>query len=156
MKYKSVEILFSEVPDEVSLGISISGCPNQCPDCHSKFLWEDEGFLINENVLDNLILRHSGITCICILGGDQDPNYIKNLCKYIKGQHSNLKVCWYSGKTKLADDSILQYLDYLKLGPFRKECGPLTDEHTNQKFFFVINGALEDKSHLFLRRSRNS
>ena len=36
-------ITFSEVPDEISLCINISNCPIKCPDCHSKFLWENIG-----------------------------------------------------------------------------------------------------------------
>ena len=38
MKYIDTKIVFSEVPDEITLAINISGCPIHCADCHSKYL----------------------------------------------------------------------------------------------------------------------
>ena len=36
LKYANFDIVFQEVPEEVTLAINISNCPNQCPGCHSK------------------------------------------------------------------------------------------------------------------------
>lgn len=38
MKYSDAQVVFAEVPDEITLAISISGCPNRCPGCHSQHL----------------------------------------------------------------------------------------------------------------------
>ena len=43
LKYYNYMVTFSEVPDEISLCINITGCPIRCTDCHSKFLWENIG-----------------------------------------------------------------------------------------------------------------
>ena len=43
LKYANFDIVFQEVPEEVTLAINISNCPNQCPGCHSKYLWENKG-----------------------------------------------------------------------------------------------------------------
>ena len=41
MKYVSTEVVFVEIPNEITLAINISGCKIRCPDCHSKYLWDD-------------------------------------------------------------------------------------------------------------------
>ena len=43
LKYVDTKVTFSEVPDEISLCISISNCPNHCKGCHSPYLAEDIG-----------------------------------------------------------------------------------------------------------------
>ena len=42
-----------------------------------------------------------------------------------------------------------QYLDFLKLGRFRIEYGPLNDPNTNQEFYKVNNGKLYECTNLF-------
>ena len=55
LKYANYDIVFQEVPDEVTLAINISNCPNQCVGCHSKYLWRDEGYALDKDALDKLI-----------------------------------------------------------------------------------------------------
>ena len=43
MKYVDTAVTFAEIPDQICLCINISGCQFRCPDCHSKYLWEDTG-----------------------------------------------------------------------------------------------------------------
>ena len=43
MKYADSKVVFSEVPDEITLAISISNCPGTCKGCHSPWLREDIG-----------------------------------------------------------------------------------------------------------------
>ena len=43
MKYVDVKEVFAEIPDEITLAISISGCPIHCPGCHRQYLWADVG-----------------------------------------------------------------------------------------------------------------
>ena len=35
LKYAGYDIVFQEIPDEVTLAISLTNCPNRCPGCHS-------------------------------------------------------------------------------------------------------------------------
>ena len=43
LKYTNTDIVFQEIPDEVTLAVNLSGCPCHCPGCHSQYLWGDEG-----------------------------------------------------------------------------------------------------------------
>ncbi len=47
LKYVDTAIVFSEIPGEITLAINISGCPNHCQGCHSKYLWKDYGEILN-------------------------------------------------------------------------------------------------------------
>ena len=43
LKYLYTKEIFLEVPSEISLGVSITGCTIHCYGCHSRELWEDKG-----------------------------------------------------------------------------------------------------------------
>ena len=77
VKVASFDIVFQEIPGEVTLALSLSGCPCHCPGCHSPHLWEDTGEILNEELLDDLINRYKGlITCAALMGGDQAPEEV--------------------------------------------------------------------------------
>lgn len=134
IKYTTTEVVFREVPDEVTLAINISNCPIRCPDCHSKELWEDIGTKLTQVELDKLISENNGITCVAFMGGDSDPEHIEILSKAIKEHYPELKVAWYSGRDlKDIKTSNLRYLDYIKTGPYIKGF-PLDNSNTNQEF----------------------
>lgn len=141
MKYTSAEVVFREVPDEITLAIDISNCHIGCKNCHSKFLWQDIGTELTIEELDKLINNNRGITCVAILGGDSAISDVISCCKHIKER--GLKTCWYSGRF-LTPGDILKYLDFVKLGPYIEECGGLDKPTTNQRFYKVIDGELVD------------
>ena len=137
LKYLGYSIVFQEVPDEVTLAINISGCPHKCEGCHSKYLWEYEGNYISDD-LDMLIQKYQGlITCVCFMGGDSNPEEINNLAIKIKSK--NLKVGWYSGNSEISDKINIKNFDYIKIGPYLKDKGPLSDKNTNQKMYKIIH-----------------
>ena len=43
IKYTDTQIVFSEIPDEITLAINISNCQNNCPGCHSPYLKQNIG-----------------------------------------------------------------------------------------------------------------
>jgi len=132
MKYVDVKEVFSEIPDEISLAISISGCPIHCKGCHSQYLWEDVGKKLDWGSLNTLIHIHQGITCVLFMGGDQSPKEINDLAYHVK-KSTNLKVAWYSGRNIFPHEFVNKdYFDYVKLGPYDEKAGPLTSETTNQ------------------------
>lgn len=149
LKYTESEVVFKEVPDEITLAINISNCPCKCPGCHSKHLWEDIGYELNKESLDNLIKKNPGISCVSFMGGDNDPNEINNLLEFIKSEHMELKTSWYSGRTKLSDYINPMNLDYLKLGPYIENLGGLDNPNTNQRFFKNFEGKLVDITEKF-------
>ena len=133
LKYISTDIVFQEVPNEISLAISITGCPNHCPDCHSKYLWEDTGEELDELALDKEISRYKdNITCVCFMGGDRDKQTVYKLAKHVKDNYDNLKVAWYSGAREIDNDFPWSVFDYIKVGPYIQRYGPLDSANTNQ------------------------
>ena len=147
LKYVNTKITCAEIPDEISLCIEISNCPCHCKNCHSPYLAEDIGkpliykdthnnrTVINCNPLSELIEANKGITCVCLMGGDSNPEYINILGKTIKCH--KLKSAWYSGRQELSKDINLEFFDFIKLGPYIKERGPLNCKTTNQKMYKI-------------------
>ena len=141
LKYANYDIVFQEVPEEVTLAINISNCPNQCPGCHSKYLWENVGKVLDESELDRLIKQYeSGITCVCFMGGDNEPSAVADLAKRLKNSHKGLKAAWYSGKNDLPQNIQTDHFDYIKLGRYVAELGALSwlRRSKNEEKKFVI------------------
>ena len=46
-----------------------------------------------------------------------------------------LKIGWYSGRQELAKEIDLKNFDYIKLGPYIEEKGPLNNPNTNQRLY---------------------
>lgn len=143
IKYVDTMVTFSEFPDEISLCINISNCKCHCIGCHSSYLAEDIGEPLLESTLHKLITENKGITCVGFMGGDIEPKSVNALARYIKTEY-NLKVGWYSGRKELSKDIELNNFDYIKIGPYIEEYGPLNNPNTNQKMYLVDNGQLID------------
>ena len=134
LKYLDTQVVFQEIPDEITLAINITNCPIHCPDCHSKDLWKDIGKDLSQRALERLISENSGISCVCFMGGDSEPETIPLLAEVVKRKNPKLKVGWYSGKEHFPSFD-LNNLDYIKVGPYIKEYGGLDSPKTNQKLF---------------------
>ena len=146
IKYTDTQIGFREFPGEISLLINISNCHWHCPGCHSPELWEDIGTELTKEELDNLIKSNEGITCVGFMGGEEKE--INELASFIKNKYPELKVGVYSGGYSVAhfDFSVL---DYIKIGAYMEEYGPLNNPNTNQKMFkLVVNSSsfIKDKN----------
>lgn len=137
LKYVDTLVCFSEIPDEITLAINISGCPIRCPDCHSKYLWEDVGKPLDRDSLHSLIEKNKGVSCLAFMGGDANITYLQTLIYWVKTRYPELKVAWYSGREEPLKVSDVKYLDYIKMGPFIKERGPLNDRNTNQRLYKI-------------------
>lgn len=53
-----------------------------------------------------------------------------------------VKVGWYSGRQELSKETDINNFDYIKLGPYIKEKGPLNCRTTNQKFYKVVHTSM--------------
>lgn len=159
LKYTDTQVCFQEVPGEITLCINISNCPCHCKGCHSAYLAEDIGKELEwygcigkskkSEGLSNLIKKNKGITCVCFMGGDNDPKMINELaskikwhCNNIPEYWGNLKVAWYSGRQELAKEIDLSNFDFIKLGPYLEEYGPLNCRTTNQKFYSIVHTSM--------------
>ena len=132
LKYVDSKFTFTEIPDEITLCINISNCPCHCEECHSSYLAEDIGKSLNLEALTNLIDSNNGISCVCIMGGDANPSEVDDIAQDIKEYYPELKVGWYSGRQELSEDINLENFDYVKLGPYIKDRGPINCKTTNQ------------------------
>lgn len=153
LRYSDYDIVFQEIPDEVTLAINISNCPNRCKGCHSPYLMDDVGDALTEESLAALLQKYgSAVTCICFMGGDAEPFEVERLAKYISRQSIvPVKVGWYSGKPELPSGLDTIYFQYIKLGPYREELGGLKSEHTNQRLYHLESGKMNDITYRFRR-----
>ena len=138
MKYTETEVVFSEFPDEITLAINISNCPIHCPGCSSKWLWNDIGNELNISSIQELIKKNEGITCIGLMGGDRDHKSVNKIAKYIKSNYPELKVGWYSGLDSISENIDPNNFDYIKLGAYDIEKGPLNMKTTNQRMYQIV------------------
>lgn len=147
LKYADYDVVFQELPNEVTLAINISNCPNRCVACHSAYLMDDVGNPLTEQVLEGLLQTYGKtITCVCFMGGDNEPHAVAQLARWVKTQSAfQLKIGWYSGKQALPESFDSQWFDYVKLGPYVPELGGLNKPTTNQRLYKIANtGILED------------
>ena len=141
LKYVNSDIVFQEIPDEVTLAINISNCPCHCPGCHSHYLWEDIGLPLNTNAIDDFVQKFgSNLTCIAFMGGDADPRGVNQLAQYVHEEYPQLRVAWYSGRTVISPVVHKQDFDYIKIGPYIKHLGPLKKSTTNQRLYRQNDG----------------
>ena len=147
LKYVDSKVTFTEIPDEITLCINISNCPCHCEECHSSYLAEDIGKSLNLEALTNLIDSNNGISCVCIMGGDANPSEVDDIAQDIKEYYPELKVAWYSGRQELSKDIDLENFDYVKLGPYIKDRGPINCKTTNQVLLEVgvVQGKVSTK-----------
>lgn len=155
LKYTDAQVTFAEVPNEIILCINISNCPCHCKGCHSAYLAEDVGYLLTHAQIDSNIMANRGISCVCFMGGDSEPDQVNFWAEYIKEKYG-LKVAWYSGRQELSKDIDLMNFDFIKLGPYDEERGPLNKRTTNQRFYKVFHFStgkceLIDITHKFWR-----
>ena len=148
MRFSNLQIVFQEVPGEISLALSISGCPFKCPGCHSSETWSP----VYGEVLDIDVLLDKYaelITCVVFYGGEwQSVELQENLCK-VKAR--GLKTCLYTGSNKPIR-SLLPHLDFIKVGRWIQSYGGLGSPTTNQRLYRVDGGVLEDLTHLFMEK----
>lgn len=140
IRYYNFDIVFAEIPDQTTLAINITGCPNRCPGCHSPHLRQEIGCPLDEKELDRLLSQYArSITCVAFMGGDADPSGIALLAKHVKRYHPILQTGWYSGRDELPDDFPVHLFDYIKLGAWIESLGPLNAPTTNQRLYRITS-----------------
>ena len=157
MKVASFDIVFQEIPGEVTLALNLSNCPCHCPGCHSQHLAEDIGEVLDEALMDGLLARYKGlITCVAFMGGDAAPDEVIQWANYIHqlpitNHQSVLRTAWYSGRTSFPRDP--RALDYVKLGPYIESLGGLKSETTNQRFYKRVGEEWSDITSVFRKKN---
>ena len=163
MKVASFDIVFQEIPGEVTLALNLSNCPCHCPGCHSPHLAEDIGEPMTEELLSGLIARYGAmITCVCFMGGDADPAEVARWAEWVKKlkiKNYELKTAWYSGRQQApfplgeGRGEVSCSFDYVKLGPYIEALGGLKSPTTNQRLYKRVGEQWEDITAVFWRKT---
>lgn len=147
IKYKDSYVVFEEIPNKISLALNITNCQNNCIGCHSPELRLNNGIELNEDELDRLIERNYGINCVLFMGEGKDIDRLLNLAKYLKSKYE-ISVAVYSGRDEV-ENIFFDVFDYVKVGRYDSNYGPLNSKTTNQKLYRVINEEITDITYLF-------
>ena len=147
LKFKDSYIVFEEIPDRVSLAVNITNCQNNCIGCHSPELRLNNGEELTEGIIDKLIKENYGIDCFLFMGEGKDRGRLLELAKYIKRNY-DLKAAIYSGRNDVEFD-FYEVFDYVKVGEYKKEFGPLNSPTTNQRLYRMSEKGKEDITYLF-------
>lgn len=135
IKYKDYYIVFEEIPDKVTLAINITNCQNRCVGCHSPELRRDIGTELTKCEIDRIISENDGINCICFMGEGNDREALKEIADYVIEKH-HIDIALYSGRKEVESD-LYGLFDFVKVGPYIEEFGPLNKETTNQRLYYV-------------------
>ena len=153
LRYTDYDIVFQEIPDEVTLAVNISNCPNRCKGCHRPYLLQNVGDLLTEESPAILLCKYGGaVTCVCFMGGDAEPGEVGRLAEFLSNRSAvRVKVGWYSGKPELPAGFDTRYFQYIKLGPYIESLGGLKSERTNQRLYRIDGGKMNDITYRFRR-----
>lgn len=152
MHYSSLQVVFQEVPDEISLAMSISGCSLKCPGCHSSNTWNPTyGVYLSKDEYTSLLSKYKDLcSCVLFYGGEWHRQQLKEYLLLAK--EYGYKTCLYTGLTlDFFSQDFLSALDYIKTGKFVRSLGGLSHRSTNQRMYVV--STMEDITYKFWRSS---
>ena len=148
MRYSGLQVVFQEIPNEISLAIHVVGCPLRCPGCHSSDLWPaNKGTELDEQNFAQLIAKHKKyISCVLFMGGEWHSQELLSLIHNAKLH--GLKTALYSGyELSQIPKELLNELDYIKYGRYIAERGGLSSIITNQNLINLKTN--ENLNHYF-------
>lgn len=134
LKFYSKQVVFQEVPNEISVSFSIAGCPLKCPGCSWKTAISSmiEKELTDEYYCKALREYKNLASCVLFYGGEWDKQDLINKLKIAKSL--GYKTCLYTGLIfEKVDKDIIQELNYIKTGPYIASLGGLDSPTTNQR-----------------------
>ena len=143
-------VVLEEIPGMLTLAVDISNCRGNCIGCHSPFLKEDIGEELTPERIDALFADNFGVGCFLFLGEGRDPERLLELAAHVKKAHG-VKVALYSGRSEV-EESFWGVFDYIKVGPYIPEKGPLNSRTTNQRLYAVTPEGREDITSRFWHR----
>lgn len=144
MYFSYPQVVLQEVPDEISLALSISGCNLNCKGCHSSETFDPKfGEELTLSKLAQMIDHQKYITCVLFYGGEWLIEELEVFIDYVKSR--NLKVCLFTGRNlEYFSVEFLSKLDFIKVGRYKENLGGLKSEQTNQKFIKLPQNLSKD------------
>ena len=128
-------VVLEEIPDRVTLAVDISNCQGNCIGCHSPFLKRDIGEELTHEKIAALIADNFGVNCFLLLGEGKDPEALLRIAEHLRVHHPDLERAVYSGRPEV-EPEIYAAFDYVKVGPYVAELGPLNERTTNQRLYY--------------------
>lgn len=149
MRYSYPQITLQDIPGEITLALSISGCNIGCKGCHSTETWNpDFGEELNLEVIDKLLKRHKHISCVLFYGGEWKYEELLKYIQYVKSK--GIKTALFSGnELEFFEEKMINSLSYIKVGAFIKALGGLNSKNTNQKCYKIYHNKLNDITYKF-------
>jgi len=151
LKFTIEQIVWQEVPGEVSLAFLFSGCQLRCKGCHSADTWKvGLGQELTVEYLESRLQRYAGlISCVLFMGGEWVPDELEKMLQTVAA--AGLKTCLYTGLERgEVPPMLLPELSFLKTGRWLPERGGLDNPNTNQRFVDLATEA--DLTPLFWRQ----
>lgn len=145
MRHTDTTVVLQEIPGEISLAFTITGCQLRCEGCHSRHIWnKHNGDLLTPEVFVSLLDKYDGmITCVVFFGGEWYEEELIHLLQLARNR--NLKTALYTGLDDVSQQ-LKDQLTFLKVGPYQKQNGGLADSATNQRLYVVKTGEILNKS----------
>lgn len=79
------------------------------------------------------------------MGGDAAHKDVQAFADLIHEKtFGKLKTAWYSGFNKLIDENYIQNFNFIKIGNYQEESGPLNKKTPNQRLYKIADGKMED------------
>jgi anaerobic ribonucleoside-triphosphate reductase activating protein len=153
LKYSSYDVVLQEIPNEISLAFTITGCQLACVGCHSEYLWgKNNGKELTDEKFEKIVKKYDGlISSVLFMGGEWESNEL--ISKLQISKRLGLKTALYTGlnhkQMERSYQRIILELDYLKTGKWVEELGGLDSPTTNQR---LINLNTSEKlNHYFIK-----
>jgi anaerobic ribonucleoside-triphosphate reductase activating protein len=84
--------------------------------------------------IDRIMTDNEGVNCVLFMGEGNDIPSLLELNKYVKDKY-DIETGIYSGSEKVPNE-YYDVFDYVKVGPYISEKGPLNKETTNQRMYY--------------------
>lgn len=91
------------------------------------------GTELTNEVLDELIKKNNGISCVLLLGEGSDRSRLIDIANHVRNKYK-LAVALYSGRDSVEED-VWEAFDYVKIGRYVESLGPLNKVTTNQRLY---------------------
>lgn len=148
--YVNVGISELEIPSKRSLVIYISNCLHNCKNCHTPYLKSNYGDSLKKNFKDIFDLYYNYFDVVCFMGEGketlEEKNEMINLSQYI--HKNNKQVALYSGRN-CRIEKWMNNFDYIKIGSYQQDKGPLTEKTTNQRLYKKESAEYKDITYKF-------
>lgn len=147
--YSYPQQTFQEVPGEITLALSISGCNLKCKGCHSTETFPPTfGKELTTDELSNLLKKFRHTSCVLFYGGEWNLPCLTEMIDFVKG--IGLKFCLYTGRNlSYFENDFISKLDFIKVGAYVEKKGNLQNPNTNQRFYEIKINDLVDKTAIF-------